>query len=58
MTAQEILETTIEMRRGQMKRLQGGDYWSEAHSCLYKSSKCDRALYPCCKVYQAVWEDV
>lgn len=31
---------------------------SEAHSCLCKSCKCDRALCRRCKVYQAVLEDV
>lgn len=31
---------------------------SEAHSCLCKNCKCDRALCPRCKVYQAVLEDV
>lgn len=37
-------------------RKKGGQ--SEVHSCLCKSCKCDRVLYPCCKVYQAVLEDV
>lgn len=31
---------------------------SEAHSCLCKNCKCDRALCPRCKVYQAILEDV
>lgn len=31
---------------------------ADAYSCLCKNCKCDRALCPRCKVYQAVLEDV
>jgi len=37
-------------------RKKGGQ--SGASSCLCKNCKCDRALCPRCKVYQAVLEDV
>lgn len=113
MNAQEILKTTIEMRKGGMRMLRDGEYWSEndrevlrreyangtsinviaimlqrsesaiyqqvermglctrnpfsvrkkgkqfeTRSCLCKNCKCDRALCPRCKDYQAVLEDV